>query len=58
MSLHDLVKYLTQEFVQFINTPKDERLNQKSQIPKERWEQQWFGFLPLAISLFLKRKKQ
>jgi hypothetical protein len=56
MSLQDFVKYLTKEFVQYVNTPKEERVS-KQQPPKVSWDQQWFGLLPLAISMFLKRKK-
>lgn len=51
MSSNDIVKYLTQEFVKFIDTPKNERKKK----PKEQWSSRWFGMIPMAIRMFLRK---
>lgn len=51
MSSNDIVKYLTQEFVKFIDTPKMERKKRK----KEQWSSRWFGMIPMAIRMFLRK---
>ncbi|WP_202076654.1 YqzE family protein [Caldalkalibacillus salinus] len=55
MSFQDLVKFMTQEFVQYMDTPRDERLRQKSKNKQKNWSQQWFGVIPTAISMLFKR---
>lgn len=57
MSFQDFVGFLTKEFVQYVDTPKDERVKKKQEKKKqqENWSQQWFGTLPTAISMLFKR---
>jgi hypothetical protein len=57
MSFQDLVGFLTKEFVQYVDTPRDERIKRKQEKKKQKgnWSQQWFGALPTAISMLFKR---
>ena len=41
----ELVKYITQRVVHFMDTPKEERKD-RSKV-KEPWAMKWFGMLPL-----------
>ncbi|MCF6408444.1 YqzE family protein [Pseudalkalibacillus salsuginis] len=58
MSTNDFVKFLTQQFVRYVDQPKKDRVEKK----KERKEQKpplsvkWFGLLPMAISMLIRRK--
>ncbi|MEW9672803.1 YqzE family protein [Ammoniphilus sp. 3BR4] len=54
MKSNDMVKYLTQEFVKYIDTPKTERKKR----PKERWSSRWFGMIPMAIRMFIQRMRE
>ncbi|MBU8571462.1 YqzE family protein [Bacillus subtilis] len=59
MKTNDYVKYMTQQFVKYIDTPRDERKERK-EVRKETKTpvfQQWFGILPYGFRLWLKRKK-
>ncbi|ADV93210.1 MULTISPECIES: YqzE family protein [Bacillus] len=59
MKTNDYVKYMTQQFVKYIDTPRDERKERK-EVRKETKtpaSQQWFGILPYGFRLWLKRKK-
>nr|WP_156581582.1 MULTISPECIES: YqzE family protein [Bacillus] len=50
---------MTQQFVKYIDTPRDERKERK-EVRKETKtpvSQQWFGILPYGFRLWLKRKK-
>lgn len=55
----ELVKYITERVVSYIETPKEERQRQKL---KEPWAVKWFGMIPLSLSLWTKgsgkRKKK
>jgi hypothetical protein len=57
MSFQDLVGFLTKEFVQYVDTPKDERIKKKQEKKKRqgKWSQELFGALPTAISMLFKR---
>jgi hypothetical protein len=48
MSSNDIVKYLTQEFVRFIDTPKENRKKKQ----KESWASRWFGMIPMSFKVF------
>ncbi|AIC98855.1 YqzE family protein [Bacillus subtilis] len=59
MKTNDYVKYMTQQFVKYIDTPRDERKERK-EVRKETKtpvSQQLFGILPYGFRLWLKRKK-
>lgn len=46
----ELVKYITERVVDYIETPKEERRSRNK--PKEPWSSKWFGMIPLGISLW------
>jgi hypothetical protein len=52
--MNDIVKFLTQEFVKFIDTPKDKRQRKN----KERWSTRWFGLIPFAVRMVLHKKSK
>ncbi|MBR2567553.1 MAG: YqzE family protein [Paenibacillus sp.] len=55
----ELVKYITQRVVHYIDTPKDERKERRAQSRrKEPWSMRWFGMLPFAISLWVGKKER
>lgn len=60
MSFNDYVKFVTQQFVTYVDQPKDKRreirLERKESRPPIQYR--WFGMIPLAISMFLKRKNK
>lgn len=56
----DLIKYITERVVHYIDTPKDVRRKAKV---KESWTTRWFGMIPFSMSLWkedvtTKRKKR
>lgn len=59
MSTNDYIRYMTKALLQHLETPKEER----KQLRKERKETkmplltEWFGIIPLAISLLFKKKR-
>ncbi len=53
MSFQDYLKYLTKLFVQYVETPKEERKQRKA--PRETWTSRWFGAIPMSIRLFLRK---
>lgn len=53
----DLLKYVTERTIQYIETPKEVR-KQNHSGSKEPWEYRWFGLIPLAIHLWFKNKKK
>ncbi|WP_226035035.1 YqzE family protein [Aquibacillus saliphilus] len=61
MSGNDYVKFMTQEIVKYMDTPQDERKKRKN---KQRMSKEnnisgrWFGLLPFAFKLLVKKKKQ
>lgn len=44
-----LVKYITEQVVIYIETPKQERKRQAS--VKETWSTKWFGMIPISLAL-------
>lgn len=60
MSSNDYVKYVTEQFVKYVDTSKEERLHQKE---KRKSEQapvltRMFGIIPLALMLMMNRRKK
>lgn len=51
----ELVKYIMQRVVTYIDTPKEQRLSRKElqHRPKEPWSVRWFGLLPMAIKMWV-----
>jgi len=60
MSTNDYVKFMTQQFVSYLDQPKDVRKQTKQQrkLEREPLGSQMFGVLPLAVSLMFKKKKK
>lgn len=59
MSTNDYVKYMTQQIVSYIDCPKEERKSRKAERKhaSEPLLTRWFGMIPFAMMLLLKRKK-
>lgn len=57
MKSEDWIKYVTKEFVQYVDTPKDERMKKKQEKKESQgtWGEHWFGAVPMAISMLFKR---
>ncbi|MFC4320741.1 YqzE family protein [Litchfieldia salsa] len=60
MSTNDYVKYMTQQFVSYLDQPRQLRKETKLKKKTERapFTSHWFGVLPIAFSLMFKRKKR
>lgn len=54
MSSQDLVKFLTQELVKYMETPR----HQRKQRTKETWMMRWFGMIPLSVKMMIHRKRR
>jgi len=44
-----LVKYITEQVVTYIETPREERHHTEF---KEPWSTKWFGMIPISLSLW------
>ena len=55
----DLVQYIAEKVVHYIDTPKEERKrNRKLRSSKEAWLSRWFGVVPFALSMWLEKRKK
>lgn len=56
-SFNDYVKFVTQQFVSYVDRPKEERIALRRQRKEARppIQYQMFGMLPLALSMILKK---
>jgi hypothetical protein len=52
MSFQEYLKYLTRLFVQYVETPKEERRRKQ---PREAWSTRWFGAIPMSIKLLWRK---
>lgn len=56
----EIVKYMTQKVVQYIETPSDlrkaERLARKQR--SEPWQTRWFGMIPMSLSMLFGRRRR
>ncbi|MDC3413407.1 YqzE family protein [Aquibacillus sp. 3ASR75-11] len=58
MSGNDYVKFMTQEIVKYMELPQDERRKRKKSKKKQSsFSSKWFGLLPFAFKLLVKKKK-
>lgn len=53
MSFQEYLKFLTRLFVQYMETPKDERRQRK--MPRESWSSRWLGAIPMSIKLLWRK---
>ncbi|SEG73412.1 YqzE family protein [Paenibacillus sp. UNC499MF] len=56
----ELVKYITEQVVHYIETPrqvrKEARVRHKE--TRESWSVHWFGMIPLSVSMLVKAVKR
>ncbi|MDA8351972.1 MAG: YqzE family protein [Firmicutes bacterium] len=59
MSTQDFLKYLVQEMVKYMDTPRDrrreERISRKQQRPS--WGVRWFGMVPFGMKMFTHKQR-
>ncbi|GCL71120.1 MULTISPECIES: YqzE family protein [Paenibacillus] len=58
----ELVKYVTQQVVKYMDTPKEVRKQVKAgkKVGREPWQYRWFGMLPFVLRMWmepLRRKR-
>ncbi len=55
----DLVQYIAEKVSHYIDTPKEERKQLRSQrSPKQDWLSRWFGVVPFALSMWFDQNKK
>ncbi|AET60185.1 YqzE family protein [Paenibacillus terrae] len=52
----ELVTYITQRIVRYMETPRDVRRRRKQS--REPWVYKWFGMLPLALNMWIKSARK
>lgn len=59
MTFNDLIKYVTQQFVTYLDQPKQQRvqLKQDRKSTQSPGLSKWFGVLPLGFMLMMKKEK-
>ncbi|WP_072887589.1 YqzE family protein [Ornithinibacillus halophilus] len=60
MSSNDYIRYVTEQFVSYVDLPKEERkklrMDRKEQRnTKQGYGNKWFGVLPLAVKYYRKK---
>lgn len=56
ISGNDYIKFITQQVVSYMDSPKEERMKRKKTYRHETGvSNRWFGMLPLAIRMFMKK---
>ncbi|MBO9129672.1 YqzE family protein [Bacillus sp. 165] len=57
MSTNDYVKFVTQQFVTYMDSPKADRQQKRAQkrMEKEPFLVRWFGVLPLSVALYYRK---
>ncbi|HET7657326.1 MAG TPA: YqzE family protein [Bacillales bacterium] len=56
MSSNDLVRYITEQMVSYLDRPKSERKEIRTQKKSTRppFSNRWFGLLPMALAFFFR----
>ncbi|AZS16256.1 YqzE family protein [Paenibacillus lutimineralis] len=49
----ELVKYITERVVDYVETPRDVRRERSR--GRQSWSQTWFGMIPFSISLWVRQ---
>lgn len=60
MKTNDYIKFLTQEFVTYVDKPKEERKKKKhvrNKMDKPLYTSKWFGLIPFALLMAIKKKR-
>lgn len=60
MSVNDYIKYITEQVMTHLNKSPEEKRQEKIQQKKKKKEKRkltnhWFGVLPMAFKLFIKK---
>ncbi|MDF2606192.1 MAG: hypothetical protein K0S34_382 [Bacillales bacterium] len=57
MKTNDYIKYVTQEFVKYMNQPEDvkKRLKEEKKQNQEPFLSRWFGVLPISVSMMMSK---
>jgi hypothetical protein len=60
MSTNDYIRYVTQQFVSYMDAPKADRKQKRQQRREERepFLNRWFGMLPLSAAVFYRQVKK
>ncbi|MGF9963142.1 YqzE family protein [Bacillus rhizoplanae] len=60
MSTNDYIRYMTQQFVSYMDAPKADRKQKRQQRREERepFLNRWFGMLPLSAAIFYRKVKK
>ncbi|PFK33147.1 YqzE family protein [Bacillus cereus] len=60
MSTNDYVRFVTQQFVSYMDAPKEDRKQKKEQRRAEKapFLNRWFGMMPLSAVLFYQNVKK
>lgn len=55
----EYIKYITERFVQYIETPKEERRRSRSEARSARgpWHVRWFGMAPASIAMWWNNRR-
>ncbi|MNJ58961.1 hypothetical protein D3C77_546200 [compost metagenome] len=48
----ELIKYITERVVDYIETPKDIRQSRTPVKVKESWSSKWFGMIPISLGIW------
>jgi hypothetical protein len=56
----DYVKYMTEQFMAYMDTPKEERKQTRTSAKarREPWLTHWFGWGPMSIMLWWRGREQ
>lgn len=57
MSFKDWITYVLEKLVWFMETPKQERKEQRS-ARREPWSSRWFGMIPMSVRMATKRVRK
>ncbi|SMO49296.1 YqzE family protein [Melghirimyces algeriensis] len=59
MSTQDYLKFLVQEVVKHMDTPKEQRKEKRMNRRQKRlpWAYRWFGMVPLGMKMFASKQK-
>jgi hypothetical protein len=53
----ELLKYITERFVRYLQTPKEAKRGRKNR-QREAWSYRWFGMLPAAAAMWFGQMRQ
>ncbi|MBZ5749719.1 MULTISPECIES: YqzE family protein [Metabacillus] len=63
MSTNDYVKYVTQQIVKYMDTPKETRKQQREErkqveTSSSYYSNRWLGIIPFSIKLIMNKRKK